>query len=322
MARGRIAYLLAGTILCGAAAPALAQSADPRQSSASADDQGHEIIVTARYRDERLQDVPIAVTAFDQRQIDDARIQEVGDFVNLTPNVTIAQSESSGLSALSIRGITQVRNSEAPVAVVVDGVLQNNPRQFAQELLDIASIQVLRGPQGALYGRNATGGAIIITTRMPTNELADRRRIFARRLDRRRDRSRPAAVPGRRALCRPERLFRQYLPGREAGSLSRLLDQRAAAMAADRHADLRPARLPVADPRRRARFLVSARQSRAGRGLARSRRAVQRQSARRQCGAALFLFDQSRLRRSRHRRPLAQGRCRSRLRDPDRDQRL
>jgi iron complex outermembrane receptor protein len=172
MARGRIAYLLAGTILCGAAAPALAQSADPRQSSANADDQGHEIIVTARYRDERLQDVPIAVTAFDQRQIDDARIQEVGDFVNLTPNVTIAQSESSGLSALSIRGITQVRNSEAPVAVVVDGVLQNNPRQFAQELLDIASIQVLRGPQGALYGRNATGGAIIITTRMPTNELA------------------------------------------------------------------------------------------------------------------------------------------------------
>lgn len=129
-----------------------------------------DIVVTARGRTERLQDVPIAVSAFDAQTIQDAKIDRVGDFINLTPNVTIAQSESSGLSAISIRGVSQVRNSEAPVAVVVDGVLQNNPRQFAQELLDVSAIEVLRGPQGALYGRNATGGAIIITTRQPTNK--------------------------------------------------------------------------------------------------------------------------------------------------------
>jgi iron complex outermembrane recepter protein len=130
-----------------------------------------DIVVTARGRAERLQDVPIAVSAFDAETIKDAKIDRVGDFINLTPNVTIAQSESSGFSAISIRGVTQVRNSEAPVAVVVDGVLQNNPRQFAQELLDVSAIEVLRGPQGALYGRNATGGAIIISTRQPTNEF-------------------------------------------------------------------------------------------------------------------------------------------------------
>ena len=133
--------------------------------------QADEIIVTARQREERLVDVPIAVNAFGEAQIADAKIDQVGDFIGLIPNVTIAQSESAGLNAISIRGITQVRNSESPVAVVVDGVLQSNSRQFTQELFDVQSIEVARGPQGALYGRNATGGAIIITTRQPTNDF-------------------------------------------------------------------------------------------------------------------------------------------------------
>jgi len=185
MRRRMMARLLTATVLGALAAQAQAQASDtpggaqstpPRpetQTGAQAEAANPaDIIVTARYRAERLQDVPIAVTAFGQEEIKDAKIDRVGDFINLTPNVTITQSESSGLSQISIRGITQVRNSEAPVAVVVDGVLQNNPRQFATELLDINSIEVLRGPQGALYGRNATGGAIIITTVQPTNDFA------------------------------------------------------------------------------------------------------------------------------------------------------
>lgn len=141
--------------------PALAQNAPARD----------EILVTARMRTESIQDVPLSITAFSEQQILDAQIDQVGDFIALTPNMTIAQSESAGLNAISIRGITQVRNSEAPVAVVVDGVLQVNSRQFTQELFDVSSIEVLRGPQGALYGRNATGGAIIINTKQPTNEF-------------------------------------------------------------------------------------------------------------------------------------------------------
>jgi len=129
-----------------------------------------EIVVSARKRAESLQDVPLSETAFTARQIEDAKIDKPGDFIALTPNVTLAESQNAGSSFMTIRGVTQVRNGESPVATVIDGVLQINSRQFTQELFDIEQVEVLRGPQGALYGRNATGGAILIRTKQPTNE--------------------------------------------------------------------------------------------------------------------------------------------------------
>lgn len=131
-----------------------------------------EIIVTARRRDESIQDAPYAVTAFSAQAIEDAGIERVEDFVSLTSNVTLATSQGIGTSFLSIRGLTQVRNGEAPVATIIDGVLQFSAIQFRQELFDIESIQVVKGPQGAIYGRNATGGAIIIDTKRPTQETS------------------------------------------------------------------------------------------------------------------------------------------------------
>lgn len=130
-----------------------------------------EITVTARMREENILDVPLTETVFTAQQIEDARIEQASGFIDLTPNVTLAQSQSAGVSFLTIRGITQVRNGEPPVATVVDGVIQINNRQFTQELFDLQSIEVVKGPQGALYGRNATGGAIIINTKQPTNEF-------------------------------------------------------------------------------------------------------------------------------------------------------
>ena len=130
-----------------------------------------EMVVTARMRQESLQDVPISVTAFSASQIEDARIDQVGDFINLTANMTVSLSQGPGISFITIRGIPQVRNGEPPVAVILDGVLQTNSRQFTRELFDIQSIEVLRGPQGALYGRNAIGGAVIVNTLQPTNEF-------------------------------------------------------------------------------------------------------------------------------------------------------
>lgn len=129
-----------------------------------------EITVTARRRTESLQDAPFAVTAFTAQAIEDAGINRMEDFVALTSNVTLATSQGIGTSFLSIRGLTQVRNGEAPVATIVDGVLQFSGIQFRQELFDVESIEVVKGPQGALYGRNATGGAIIINTKRPGNE--------------------------------------------------------------------------------------------------------------------------------------------------------
>jgi iron complex outermembrane receptor protein len=130
-----------------------------------------EVVVTARMRSESLQDVPISETAFSAQAIEDSRIESADDFLQLTPNVTLANSQSAGVSFMTIRGISQVRNGEAPVAVVVDGVLQINNRQLTQAMIDMESIEVLRGPQGALYGRNAAGGAILINSRMPTDEF-------------------------------------------------------------------------------------------------------------------------------------------------------
>ncbi len=176
MANKRIRTIVWGTVaavflIAGRMSPA--QEA-PGASAAQSDDETvlEEIVVTARMRSESAQDVPLSETVFSSAQIEDARINQVNDFITLTPNVTLAQSQSAGISFMTIRGITQVRNGEPPVATVVDGVLQINSRQFTQELFDIERIEVLRGPQGAIYGRNATGGAIIITTKQPTNEFA------------------------------------------------------------------------------------------------------------------------------------------------------
>ena len=129
-----------------------------------ADDAIEEIVVTARGREESLLEVPISETVFDAQAIEDARIDRVDDFIALTPNVTMSNAQDSGTNFITIRGLSQTRNGEPPVAVVVDGVLQTSPRSFDQGLFDVESIEVLRGPQGALYGRNATGGAILINT--------------------------------------------------------------------------------------------------------------------------------------------------------------
>src|SRR5262245_47560266 len=131
-----------------------------------------EIVVTARKRDEALLDVPVAVNAFSKKEIESAGILRPQDFIALTPNMQIVQTQNQGTSFIVVRGISQARNSEPSVAVLIDGVLMANPSQFNQELFDIESIQVLKGPQGALYGRNAIGGAVIITTQQPGDELS------------------------------------------------------------------------------------------------------------------------------------------------------
>ena len=129
-----------------------------------------EIVVTARRVAENIQDAPITVNAFTESQIEDAGIIQTADFVQLTPNVTLAESQTMGTSFLTVRGLSRVRNGELPVAVVVDDVLIVNARQFISQIFDVRQIEVVKGPQGALYGRNATNGAIIITTNPPTSE--------------------------------------------------------------------------------------------------------------------------------------------------------
>jgi iron complex outermembrane receptor protein len=130
-----------------------------------------EIVITARKRDETYVDVPVTVTVFTADRIESAGIENPADFIALTPNVTLVQTQNAGNSFVTARGISQNRNSEMSVAVLMDGVLMVNPAQFNQELFDIQQIEVLKGPQGALYGRNAIGGAIVVSTKEPGDTL-------------------------------------------------------------------------------------------------------------------------------------------------------
>lgn len=161
-----------GTLAAAAlgATPLAAQDKAAAPAAEAADDQG--IIVTGLRREESLQDTPAAVTAFNAKAIENAGIERPGDFIALTPNVNLVETQNAGNAFVIIRGITQNRNSEPSVAVIVDGVQQVNAAQFNQDLFDIEQIEVLKGPQGGLYGRNAIGGAIIITTKKPTDEFA------------------------------------------------------------------------------------------------------------------------------------------------------
>lgn len=130
-----------------------------------------EIIVTAQKRAEKLQEVPVSVTAFSSAMIEDAGIKTAEDFLSLTPNIRMVQSFTVGNSFVTVRGISQINNNDPSVAVVVDGVPQANQKQLTQQFFDIERIEVLKGPQGALYGRNSIGGAINIITRQPKDKM-------------------------------------------------------------------------------------------------------------------------------------------------------
>src|SRR6201996_1671852 len=161
MARNSIVKILLGpSALAGVvatAAPALSEEIET-------------VVVTARQRSEDIEKVPSQVTAFTAGEIEAKGIKNPADFLSAVPNVTFIATQNAGTSFIVMRGIGQARNSEPSAAIVVDGVPMTQPAAFNQDLLDIQQIEVLKGPQGGLYGRNAIGGAILITTKQPTDE--------------------------------------------------------------------------------------------------------------------------------------------------------
>ncbi len=126
----------------------------------------------ARRRIENMQTTPEAIAAMNSVEIDNAGIASIPDFLTTVPNASFISSQNIGTNSLTVRGITQLRNSEAPVAIIIDGVNVPNPSGLDQEMFDIEQIELIKGPQGALYGRNAIGGALNITTKRPTNSYS------------------------------------------------------------------------------------------------------------------------------------------------------
>jgi len=155
--------------------PAAAQSTTQPATS----EEMEEVLVTARMRSETFRDVPITVNVFTAENIESAGIERPVDFIARVPNMTLVETQNAGNAFVVLRGISQARNSEPSVAVMVDGVLETNPAEFNQDLFDIEQIEVLKGPQGAVYGRNAIGGAIIIRTRDPSEEFEGRVKLGA-----------------------------------------------------------------------------------------------------------------------------------------------
>jgi iron complex outermembrane receptor protein len=164
-------HLLSGVAAVAIATPLAFGAANAQDNSQDKSLGLEEIVVTAQKRAQNLQDVPIQVTAFSEQKIEDAGIRTTQDFVNMVPNMSLDDSYSYLNTFVVVRGVTQINNADAPIAIVIDGVPQNSQKQFKMNLYDIERIEVLKGPQGALYGRNAIGGAVNIVTRQPTNEF-------------------------------------------------------------------------------------------------------------------------------------------------------
>ena len=133
-----------------------------------------EIVVSARRRTESLHDTPVAITAISTSQLESKAAMTIGDLQGAAPNILITQQNSGAAAAnLSIRGLTfaDIEKSFDPtVAVVVDGVFMGTSTGQFFDFFDIAKLEILRGPQGTLFGRNTIGGVINITRSRPTGE--------------------------------------------------------------------------------------------------------------------------------------------------------
>jgi iron complex outermembrane receptor protein len=155
------------------AAPAPATSdVEPQNAADQPAPQNGDIIITARRRSENLRDVPIAVTAYTGEQLERRGAVDITDVERTTPNVTLHPSRgtNSTLTAF-IRGVGQqdpVAGFEAGVGIYLDDVYLNRPQAAVLDIYDVDRIEVLRGPQGTLYGRNTIGGAVkYVTRRLP-----------------------------------------------------------------------------------------------------------------------------------------------------------
>ncbi len=172
--------LLAGTALASLAAPAFAQdtaaaptAATPKPATPPADT-GEDVVVTARFRNESLQSVPIAITAVSGQSLAERQLNTVENIAATIPSVGFRSGASNKDRTIFIRGVGTITTSpgvEPSVSTVLDGVVLTRPGQSTLDLGEVERIEVLRGPQGTLFGKNASAGVVNIVTRNPTDEF-------------------------------------------------------------------------------------------------------------------------------------------------------
>ncbi len=156
------------------AAASTAPAGSASTSAANSPSQGvAEVIVTAQHRSENLQKVPISITAVSGDVLARNNLTSLQDLSAIAPSLVVSKSISYGLAPISIRGLGGPAGggslfTDQPVAVYVDGVYVPALGQSVSDFLDVDGVQVLRGPQGTLYGRNSTAGAVLITSKRPS----------------------------------------------------------------------------------------------------------------------------------------------------------
>ena len=131
------------------------------------------IIVTALKREAMIQDVPVSMTAFDSEQLDALKLRDIGDLTITMPNVALDDvGVTRGIANFSIRGLginSSIPSIDPTVGVFVDGIYLGTNTGVLYDAFDLDSIEVLRGPQGVLFGRNVVGGAVLVNTKTPTD---------------------------------------------------------------------------------------------------------------------------------------------------------
>ena len=164
---------IASRLLLGASVAAMGLSgaavaqddAEPAQKRLST------VTVTATQRSESIQDVPIAVTALGEEQLENAGVVDIRSLVSLSPSLNFTNAQSSATTtSLRIRGVGSIGNNpgfESSVGIFVDGVYQARPGVALGEFVDVEQVELLRGPQGTLFGRNTSSGALVVRTNAP-----------------------------------------------------------------------------------------------------------------------------------------------------------
>ncbi|NJN52759.1 MAG: TonB-dependent receptor plug domain-containing protein [Gammaproteobacteria bacterium] len=168
----RVARWVVAPVWLAVALPAT-WAAEPAKTSSVRDRSGvvEEIVVTTRRQEESVQDVPVSVTVFGEEQIEQIKPTTLRDFDGLAPNVYIGMNTAGpGASALFIRGVgyADIEKTQSPqVGVIVDGIQMGSSTGQLVDTFDVASIEINRGPQGVLFGKNTIGGNIIVNRTKP-----------------------------------------------------------------------------------------------------------------------------------------------------------
>ncbi len=181
---GRHAAVLTVALLLGVATLPVVGNAQESTASAAASSESalllDDVVVTAQKREQSIQDVPVSITAFDAEQLEAAKVRDLGDLTVGIPNVSFDEiGTSRGTANFSIRGLginSSIPTIDPTVGVFVDGVYMGTNAMVLYDAFDLEGIEVLRGPQGVLFGRNVVGGAVLLNTRAPTSQYEARLR--------------------------------------------------------------------------------------------------------------------------------------------------